>query len=316
MDEAEARECFCSVLNVRTKSLPREAFFIFKTIFTYHIGMLEFLPPRLLSAVQHVNLHTLYELRVRADKPLTGNVSGTFHYLGASGVTARRGAILPTDEEVREIVLAASGRSVYAVENQLRQGFLTGPEGERIGIAGTYVYEDEKVLSVNKITSLCIRIPHAVRGCAEEVYARCFRNGLCSVLVLSPPGEGKTTILRELCRLICERTEKNVLVSDERGELSAGELGDSADVICFADKLTAFTAGIRAMRPDVIVTDELLPADYAAVRRAAEGGIVVLASAHLKRFEDVPDKLFSRYVLLDGLGVVGEILDGEGRHVD
>ena len=278
--------------------------------------MLGFLPPRLLSAVQYVNLHTLYELRVRADKPLTGNVAGIFRYLGEHGITSKRDAILPTEEEVREILLSASGHSVYAVENQLRQGFLTGSEGERIGIAGTYVYDGGKVLSVNRITSLCIRIPHAVRGCAEEVYTRCFRDGLCSVLILSPPGEGKTTILRDLCRSICERTGKNVLVSDERGELSAGELGETADVICFADKLTAFTAGIRAMRPDVIVTDELLPADYEAVRRAVEGGIVVLASAHLKRWEDVPMKLFSRYVLLNGLGTVGEILDAEGNHVD
>ena len=127
-------------------------------------------------------------------------------------------------------------------------------------------------------------------------------------------GEGKTTLLRDLCRLVCRRLKCNVLVSDERGELSAGDLGETADVIRFADKLTAFTAGIRAMRPEAIVTDELLPEDYAAVRRAVESGIAVLASAHLKKYEDVPQKLFARYVLLDGLGKVGAIL-GEDGHV-
>ncbi len=266
--------------------------------------------------MRHVNLNVLYELRVRADKPLRADLAGEFRYLGESGVCNREAALVPTAEEVGEIILSASGRSVYAVENQLRQGFLTGAEGERIGIAGTYVYDGGKVLSLRHITSLCIRVPHAVKDCAAEIYARCFRDGLCSVLILSPPGEGKTTILRDLSRLVCERTSKNVLVSDERGELSAGDLGQTADVICYADKLAAFTAGIRAMRPDVIVTDELLTEDYAAVRRAVESGLFVLASAHLKRFDDVPQKLFDRYVLLDGLGKVGEILSGEGVHVD
>ena len=83
--------------------------------------------------------------------------------------------------------------------------------------------------------------------------------------------------------------------------------------IRFAAKPTAFTAGVRALRPDLIVTDELLPEDYAAVRRAVQGGVKVFASAHLTRFEDVPEKLFSRYVVLGGLGSIGSILD-EGGH--
>ncbi len=277
--------------------------------------MLEFLPPRLRFAVRHVNLNVLYEIRVRSDKPLMVNLGGKFCFLGENGVCGGISALVPTAEEIQEIILTASGHSVYAVENQLRQGFLTTESGERIGIAGTFVYENGNVLSVNRITSLCIRVPHAIKDCAEEIYARCFREGVCSILVLSPPGDGKTTILRDLCRLVCERTSKNVLVSDERGELSAGDLGQTSDVIRFADKLTAFTSGIRAMRPDVIVTDELLPLDYMAVKRAVESGIVVFASAHLRRVEDVPEKLFSRYILLDGLGKVGEILDGEGNHV-
>ena len=103
-----------------------------------------------------------------------------------------------------------------------------------------------------------------------------------------------------------------MLVSDERGELSSGDLGETADIIRYADKLTAFTAGIRAMRPDLIVTDELLPEDYAAVRRAMQGGICVFASAHLTRAEDVPEKLFSRYIVLDGLGQIGSIVEENG----
>lgn len=278
--------------------------------------MLNFLPKRLKNCVEHINCNLLYELRVRAGKPLSANLGGQYVYLGEQGVSDSSSALLPTEKELEETVYAASDYSVYAVENQLKEGFLTGKEGERIGIAGAYVYENGRVLSIRAITSLCIRVPHEIRGCAEEIYTKCFSDEIRSLLILAPPGDGKTTVLRDLCRLVSERTQKNILVSDERGELSAGELGKTSDVIRFADKLTAFTAGIRAMRPDIIVTDELLPDDYKAVKRAIAGGISVFASAHLKKFSDVPEKIFSRYVLLDGLGKVGRVLDEGGKDVD
>ncbi len=278
--------------------------------------MLDYLPPRIKNALACLRQEAVYELRLRADKPTRVNYGGEFVCLGEGGIVQSAGeAIVPTREEVEEILFAASGYSVYSVENQIRKGFVTGQDGERLGIAGSYVYDGAGVLSIHAVTSLCIRIPHAVQGCAEEIYARCLKGKLRSLLLLSPPGEGKTTLLRDLSRLICARTGANVLVSDERGELSAGDLGETSDVVRFADKLTVFTSGIRALRPDVIVTDELLPEDYEAVARAVRSGICVLASAHLVRFEDVPQKHFSRYVFLRGLGQIDRICDERGRDV-
>ena len=290
----------------------RRRLFIFSKLDPYIISMLSFLAPRLKNALAHVNLNLLYELRIRTDKPLRVNAGGSFTYLGEAGLTEREElAIRPTAAEVEETLFAASGYSVYAVENQLKKGFVTGKDGERIGIAGTLVYEGGSVLSVHSVTSLCVRVPHAVEGCAEEIYRKTLADGLRSLLILAPPGEGKTTLLRDLTRIVSQRTQANILVSDERGELSAGDLGATSDVVKFADKLTAFTAGIRAMRPEIIVTDELLASDYEAVRRAVESGIIVFASAHLKRVEDVPEKLFERYILLDGLGKIGKIYGAE-----
>lgn len=276
--------------------------------------MLDFLPLRLRGALRHINLNLLYELRIRADKPLLVNHGGTFCFLGEEGLCGVSGALIPTAEEVGETLFAASGYSVHSVENQIRQGFVTAKDGERIGIAGSVVYDGTGVLSMHSVTSLCVRVPHEIKGCAQELFDMCLADGLKSILVMSPPGNGKTTILRDLSRLLCERYAVNLLVSDERGELSAGDTGNTSDVIRYADKATAFTAGIRAMRPDVIVTDELLAEDYYAVRRAIEGGIIVLASAHLVQVKDVPQKLFDRYVLLDGLGKIGNIYEGD--HVD
>lgn len=275
--------------------------------------MLEFLPPRLLGAVRHLNRNLLLELRIREDKPLSANVAGEYVFLGESGVCSAATALRPTKREVEDALLAASGYSVYAVEEQLRQGFVTTACGERIGVAGTVVMKGGEVLSIRDVTSLCVRIPHEIFGCAEQIYEICLRERLRSLIILAPPGEGKTTLLRDLSRLISLRRAVNILVVDERGELSAGEVGATSDVIRFSDKRSAFSAGIRAMRPDIIVTDELTEADYPAVRLAIQGGVCVLASAHLAKYADVPQKIFSRYVLLDGLGRVGSICGEDGN---
>lgn len=278
--------------------------------------MLEFLPPRIAAAVRHVNKNLLYELRIRADKPLSVNLGGKYLFLGEQGEASAENALYPTLKEVQDALFAACGYSVYSVEEELRRGFVTTKAGERIGIAGTVVMQGTGVLSVRDVTSLCVRIPHEIIGCAETVYSACLKEGLRSLLVMSPPGEGKTTVLRDLSRLVSERMRVNILVADERGELSAGSLGATADIVKFSDKQTAFTAGIRAMRPDVIVTDELLGEDYAAVKQALSGGVCVFASAHLTRFEDVPEKIFSRYIFLDGLGKVGRIGKENGSDLD
>ena len=176
--------------------------------------MLSFLAPRLKNALAHVNLNLLYELRIRTDKPLRVNAGGSFTYLGEAGLTEREElAIRPTAAEVEETLFAASGYSVYAVENQLKKGFVTGKDGERIGIAGTLVYEGGSVLSVHSVTSLCVRVPHAVEGCAEEIYRKTLADGLRSLLILAPPGEGKTTLLRDLTRIVSQRTQANILVA-------------------------------------------------------------------------------------------------------
>ena len=95
--------------------------------------MLEFLSPRLKEAVGHIDLSRLYELRVRADKPLLANLEGAFVPLGRCGPVRRaQDAVFPTAEEVEETLFAACGYSVHAVENELRQGFVTAQEGERV----------------------------------------------------------------------------------------------------------------------------------------------------------------------------------------
>lgn len=281
--------------------------------------MLEFLPQQIKDALAHLNLQKVYELRLRVNKPTRVNFDGKYAYLGHYGLTEHaQKAIVCDEKDVEDCIFRAGKYSVYSVEEQIKRGFITAANGERIGLSGEYVFDRGQPLAVRNISSLCIRIPHEIYGCGEEIYARCLAKQEKNLLIMSAPGYGKTTILRDLSRILSKNTLKNILICDERGEISVGEIGNTVDVIRFADKKTAFDCGIRAMRPDIIITDELCGDDVFAVKRAVEAGLKVLASAHFSCIEKaiaVFSPLFDRYVLLDHrkIGQVATIYDNNGE---
>lgn len=283
--------------------------------------MLEFLPQTVKDGLAKINQTYLYEIRLRAERPVTVNYQGKYRYLGAYGITQHREkALIATAEDIADCVFKAGNFSVYSVEEELKQGFLTAKCGERIGISGEYVFEKGQPLSLRNYTSLCIRVPHEIKGCAGEIYKRCMSDRVRNLLLMSSPGLGKTTILRDLTRILSEKTGKNILICDERGEICVGDYGETCDVIRFCDKERAFTAGIRAMRPEIIITDELSYVDCAALKKAVAAGITVVASAHFSdiRFVEKPfTELFERYVLLNEevIGEIKGVYDAEGKEI-
>lgn len=282
------------------------------------IQMLEFLPMRIANALKNLNINLVYELRLRAGKPVRVNYAGRYRLLGEYGLTERKdGALKVTGEEIEQTVYRAGKFSVYAVEEQIRRGFITAEHGERIGLAGEYVFERGQVLAVRNFTSLCIRIPHEIAGSSKEIYEFCFSRGVKNTLIASSPGVGKTTILRDLAKRLSEAGAGNILICDERGEISALPCGDSCDVLLYADKTTAFEAGIRALRPDVMLTDELSARDCGAVERAISGGVKVIASAHFSEPNGVPppfSELFDYYVFLNETSI-GQIKGIYGKNL-
>ena len=280
--------------------------------------MLSFLPQAVKDGLQFVNVSCVYEIRLRAERPTTVLYKGKYCYLGAYGITnVPEQAVFCDKTDVADTVYRAGKYSVYAVEEQIKEGFITADNGERIGLAGEYVLENGKPHALRNFTSLCIRVPHEIIGAGEEIYRICLQDSLQNTLICSPPGLGKTTILRDLSRIIGENTPKNILICDERGEISAGRVGASCDVLKFCNKQTAFGVGIRAMRPDIIITDELSLEDCIAVERAVCAGICVLASAHYQSFERLNSRFlqsFERFVFLSEseIGKIESVYDKTG----
>ena len=287
----------------------------------YSIPMLEFLPQKLKNSLRCLNLQKVYEIRIRLNRPITVNYDGTYRYLGQYGL-ANHGseALCCSQEEIADCVYRAGNYSLYAVEEQLKEGYLTTSKGERIGLGGEYVFEKGQPITIRNYTSLCIRVPHEIIGCAREVYQYCMSDIVCNLLLMSPPGIGKTTILRDLARILSEKTRKNILICDERGEIAGESLGESCDVISHCSKERAFEAGIRALRPDIIVTDELTRLDLQSLNRAVSAGVCVIATAHfssIERVEDVFFNIFDKFVLLDELhiGKIKKIYDAKKKEI-
>lgn len=268
---------------------------------------LSFLPEEINSALSHVNINQITEIRLRQGLPVIIGTGEKYCYLGALGLTKNReNAIICS--EIAPLINSATGGSIYRYSEQIRSGFITCGHGFRIGLAGEYVMRADEVNTIAGITSLNIRIPHDIAGCAGYICSNLLQNSLHSLIIFSKPGLGKTTKLRDIARFLSKKN-LNVLIFDERNEIAAMDsngngfyLGDSVDVVRAGNKIKAFESAIRAMKPDVIVTDELYgEEDMKAVKYAADCSICVVASSHLTDKETLKSLPFEYFVELKSL---------------
>ena len=224
-----------------------------------------------------------------------------------------------TDAEFDDLLSCVTDHSLYAITEKLTNGYLPLKGGIRIGVAGEGVRDGDRIKTVKHVTSLAIRIPHQFFGIAD--FLRIDGNFSQNILIVSPPAAGKTTLLREIARVLSDRGQ-NVVILDERGEISgAGEgcfamkIGENTDVLFGFPKVVAYENALRAMNPDYIVTDELSGAgDVDGVLRAHYGGVKVVATLHgdtTDVFRGVFSPLyavFDHIILLSKKPTVGTVL--------
>lgn len=259
-----------------------------------------------------VNLKAVNEIRFRADKPILISMGGKSYFLSEKGISSSLSEALYSSKIVIEdIIFRASECSIYSVNEQIKRGYIITENGLRIGIGGNVVEENGQVKTMTNFNSINIRIPHIVKNCSLSAFSNIVHDGIIeNTLIISPPGCGKTTFLRDFVMQLSERNlQFNVLLLDERGELDTNLSANFFDKIAFSSKKMGFENGIRALSPDLIVTDEVgQEEDVDAILYASTCGVKILASTHADSVETflkkdlfqklIKEKVFKRYVLL------------------
>lgn len=276
---------------------------------------------RILSTIK--NPKDLTEIRLRINQPILLDyehqelfVNQDFH------LTKSEDKLLITHkEDIDEILEYISKHSLYAYEDEIRNGFITIEGGHRIGLTGKVVLEGRKIKTIRNISGLNIRISHQVTGCANQTIPYLFENGkLLHTLIISPPKFGKTTLLRDIIRQLSDGTiygaGMNVGVVDERSEIGGcyrgipqNDLGKRTDILDGCNKPEGMSLLIRAMAPRVLALDEIgTKDDIEALEFAIHSGCTIICTIHGATIEEVMRKprikelfhqgIFGRYILL------------------
>lgn len=252
---------------------------------------------------------SLEEIRIRENRPLEISYRGGFRFLAPDGSLNHysEGSIKPTAEQCRKLLERITNYSLYAMEEELRRGYITVSGGHRIGLAGRTILDGGNVRGIRDIGGFNIRIAREVIGAAAHLLPKLLdrvRGTVGSTLILAPPQQGKTTLIRDIARTLSygspsgvERgavAGKKVGIVDERSEIAACvrgiptfDVGPRTDVMDACPKAEGMMMLLRSMSPEVLIVDEIgRPEDVEAIREASHAGVSVVATAHAFDVQD------------------------------
>ena len=300
----------------------------------------KYLPERIFGALEKLDdgfSEKAEEIRLRLARPVMVYTCEGGRRVGANGKPEETGLIV-NEEDLDSVYRAVTGKSPYAFEDDLKQGFITLDCGIRVGLAGSAVISGGGIKTYRSINGINFRIPTEAPGISAKLLPYISEGGrLKNTLIVSAPRLGKTTLARDIARSAGSGrgiVPCKVTLVDERQELAAGiygralfDVGLETDVISGVPKHLGVFMALRSLSPDVIVTDEIGKSeDLEALREVANAGVVMISTAHAPDLKSLlnrlffvkvfDERLFDAYVSLSaslGRVTVEQIFDGAGR---
>ncbi len=296
--------------------------------------IINILPKEIILKLEEIkDFNCIQEIRLRANRPLIIQIN-------------QEEIIKPylvTKDNIKTILQRISNYSLYAFEEEIRQGYITIKGGHRVGIAGDCVQEKEGIKTIRTVSSLNIRICKEVRGSGLNVLPYVIEKGkVLNTIIISPPKCGKTTILRDITRSISDGEinhrfkGKKVVIIDERSEIAACfegvpqlNVGIRTDVYDNCMKSYGIIMAIRSMGPEVLICDEIGSLkDMESILLAMNSGVNIITTIHGSGIEDMEKRLvfknileaevFRRAVVLsnrNGVGTIDYIYDFKDKKV-
>lgn len=304
-----------------------------------------FLPKEICYFIEDLKLKEddIQEIRMNVGQPLMLKVDGKEKILRMQGgiTETYEEAFYVSEEMMKETFSFICKHSVYAFEEEIRQGFITIEGGHRIGLVGQAVTEQDKVKNIKFISGLNIRLASQKIGCGEKVIEKIAdKYNIFNTLIVAPPCAGKTTLLRDCIRLLSDGRKDvagvRVGVADERGELGAcyhgvpqNDLGARTDILDRVPKADGILMLIRSMAPRVVAVDEIgSESDMEALKNACLSGCSILATIHGTSPYDIYEKtvfehlkagnMFQRYIVMqpNAIGKIKGVYDENMKLID
>lgn len=285
--------------------------------------ILQLFPPLVRKVLQKQienRWHDLQEIRIRLYHPIELVFDERIQWIHE---------VKPTLKDRVFILNQLSEFSLYRLEDELREGYITIKGGHRVGLAGEVNTKSGRVKAIKHITFLNIRIAKEQIGSAMSIIPYLYEKGYHNTLLIGPPQSGKTTILRDLARLIGSgwqtKIPRKVAIIDERSEIAAANrgipqhnIGLRTDVMDACPKAEGMMMMIRSMSPEIIIVDEIgSKEDVAALFEAIHAGVTVISTVHGRSISEIKtrpslkqlfdEKVFQRFVLLQRGRIPGKI---------
>lgn len=296
-------------------------------------NILAFLPKPISEKIRELPapiLNTMEEIRIRISRPLEVSTRGKPYFL----------PYLVSEQDAEQLINKLANYSFYTLEEELQKGYITIPGGHRVGLAGKVILENGSVKAIRNLASFNFRIAREKIGISEPFLPFLYQGKWKHTMIIGAPQTGKTTLLRDIARLISTGSKEKEIpplkvgIVDERSEIAGCvrgipqlTFGPRIDILDACPKAEGMMMLIRSMSPDVLVVDEIgREEDSVAIMEAINAGITLIMTTHGNSFEEIKKRpilkgildqhVFENYLELsrrNGPGTIKRFLDGYGN---